>query len=132
MNICTFSGRIVADATTKYTQQGTAVSNFRVAVDSGYGAHKRTDFISCVLWKRESIIAHLTKGKAIMFSGEYLSREYESKDGQKQRVVEIVVNAIDFQQGQSQQGKPQQDLGPAFPSEPTFPGETGGIEDVPF
>ena len=70
MNICTFSGRIVADATSRMTANGTSVCTFRIAVDAGFGEHKRTDFINCVLWKRESLVPHLSKGKPVMISGE--------------------------------------------------------------
>ena len=98
MNHCTFSGRLVADAEMRYTASGTPVTSFRIAVDTGFGEHKRTDFINCVLWKREGIVTHLTKGKPVIISGEYQGREYEDKSGQKQRTVEIIVRDLEFQQ----------------------------------
>ena len=45
--ICT--GYLSQDSDLRYTKNNTAVSNFTVAVNSGYGDHKRTDFIKCKL-----------------------------------------------------------------------------------
>jgi single stranded DNA-binding protein (ssb) len=143
MNFCHFSGRLVADAETRYTGTGTPITNFRIAVDSGYGEHKRTDFINCVLWKKEQLAPHLTKGKPVIVTGEYQGREYEDRSGGKQRIVEIIVRDVEFQQGQpkghdapqqsgqqsrnqGQQRRQEDDLGPAFPS------EAAGMDDVPF
>ena len=129
MNHCTFSGRLVADAEMRYTASGTPVTSFRIAVDTGFGEHKRTDFINCVLWKREGLAAHLTKGKPVMLSGEYQGREYEDKNGQKQRTVEIIVRDVEFQQGAPRQGQattPQEQGkldGDAVP---------GSVDDIPF
>ena len=129
MNRCTFSGRLVADAEMRYTSSGTPVTSFRIAVDTGFGEHKRTDFINCVLWKREGIVTHLTKGKPVIISGEYQGREYEDKSGQKQRTVEIIVRDLEFQQGQPKQG--QQST-----SQEQAPLDNGGVpgdmQDVPF
>ena len=129
MNHCTFSGRLVADAEMRYTASGTPVTSFRIAVDTGFGEHKRTDFINCVLWKREGIVTHLTKGKPVIISGEYQRREYEDKSGQKQRTVEIIVRDLEFQQGQPKQG--QQST-----SQEQAPLDNGGVpgdmQDVPF
>lgn len=129
MNVCTFSGRLTRDAETRYTGSGTAVTNFCIAVDTGFGEHKRTDFINCVLWKREGLVQHLTKGKAVMVSGEYQARKWQDKDGNNRETVEIVIRDVDFQQGErSQQGQqqaPQQRRN-------EFPSDVGGMDDVPF
>ena len=138
MNICTFSGRIVADATSRMTTNGTSVCTFRIAVDTGFGEHKRTDFINCVLWKRESLVPHLSKGKPVIISGEYQGREYEDRNGQKQRTVEIIVRELDFQQGQPNQGQASQQPSQQAPRqqkeeyESAFPSEASGMQDVPF
>lgn len=136
MNLCIFSGRIGADAETRYTQGGTAKTTFNLAVDSGQGDYKRTDWIRCVLWRRDKLAQYLTKGKPIMVTGEYQEQKWEDSDGQERRMVEIIVRELEFQQGQPkgnnqqsynpEQPQPGDDLGPAFPS------EAGGMDDVPF
>ena len=137
MNHCVFSGRIVADADTRYTTNGTPISNFRIAVDSGYGEHKRTDFINCVLWKKEQLAQHLTKGKAVIVSGEYQGREYDDRNGNKQRIVEIIVRDVEFQQGQPRQdgGQGNQQQSSQYSnhgSREAFPDDASGMDDVPF
>ena len=137
MNICHFSGRLGSDAELRYTKDGTAKTTFNLAVDSGSGDYKRTDWIRCVLWKREKLAQYLTKGKPVVVTGEYQEQKWEDKDGQERRMVEIVVRELEFQQGQPKQGetqnqahrqqpKPDDDTGPAFPS------EANGMDDVPF
>ena len=134
MNICHFSGRLGNDAETKYTKEGSAKTTFNLAVDSGSGDYKRTDWIRCVLWKREKLAQYLTKGKPVIVTGEYQEQKWTDKDGQERRMVEIVVRELEFQQGQPKQGEsqhqPQQrdedDIPPAFPS------EASGMDDVPF
>lgn len=113
MNVCVFSGRLVKDAETRYTTSGTAVSNFTIAVDTGFGEYKRTDFIDCVLWKREKLAEHLKKGKAIMVSGEYNSRKWEDKEGNKRVNIEIICRDVDFQQGDPAGGQKQEHHQPA-------------------
>ena len=136
MNICHFSGRLGSDAEIRYTRDGTAKTTFNLAVDSGSGDYKRTDWIRCVLWKREKLAQYLTKGKPVIVTGEYQEQKWTDKDGQERRMVEIVVRELEFQQGQPrqvdtqnsghQQPKPDDDTGPAFPS------EASGMDDVPF
>lgn len=134
MNRCTFSGRLVADAEMRYTSSGTPVTSFRIAVDAGYGEHKRTDFINCVLWKREQLTPHLTKGKPVILAGEYQSREYEDRNGQRQRTVEIIVRDLEFQQGQPKQGQGGQQQSNAVSQDPNpcLSSEPPGMDEVPF
>ena len=103
MNVCIFSGRITKDAETRVANNGTAITSFSLAVDSGFGDRKRTDFINCKVFKREALGAHLTKGKPVMVSGEYQEEKWE-KDGQKHSRVVILCRDIDFQQGDKGNG----------------------------
>ena len=128
MNTCIFSGRLTADAETRYTQSGTAVSNFTLAVDSGFGEYKRTDFIKCVLWKRENLAQYLKKGKAIVITAELQNRKYQDKDGNNRQSTEFIVRDLEFQQGDpkgdlkgggQRQSQPQpQQQAPQYSSEP--------------
>ena len=68
--ICT--GYLSQDSDLRYTKNNTAVSNFTVAVNSGYGDHKRTDFIKCVLFgkRAEGLSQYLVKGTLVEVDGE--------------------------------------------------------------
>lgn len=137
MNLCIFSGRLTKDAETRYTQSSKAVSNFGLAVDTGYGDRKTTVFLNCVLWDREKLAPHLTKGKPVTISGEYTERKWQDRDGNERRIVEINVRDLEFQQGQPGQGQAKQD-GQQRPQRggqdegPAFPSETADIDSVPF
>lgn len=148
MNICIFSGRLTKDAETRYTQSGKCVCSFGLAVDTGFGDNKKTVFLNCSVWNKEALAQYLTKGKPVIVHGEYTEREWQAQDGSQRKTAEIVVRDIEFQQGQPKgDGQPQtapprqqaaprwngqqrrpvdDDLGPAFPSEPNDMG------DVPF
>ena len=139
MNHCTFSGRLTKDASLRYTQSGKAVCNFTLAVDSGFGDNKRTEFINCILWQKEKLAPYLLKGKALFLSGEYTERKYQDKDGIERRIVEINVRDIEFQQGQpaqahgqqSNQANQQQQQQTQYEQQ-YFPSEATGMDDVPF
>lgn len=99
MNICIFSGRLTRDCETRYTQNGTPVSNFSLAVETGFGDYKRTEFVKCVLWKRENLAQYLTKGKPITITAEFQEKKWQDQQGQNRRTVEFVVKDLEFQQG---------------------------------
>lgn len=126
MNLCIFSGRLTKDAETRYTSNGKAVCNFGLAVETGYGDNKMTMFLNCVLWNKEKLTPHLTKGKPVMIQGEYTERKYTDKGGNEKRIVEIVVRDLEFQQGQAanKQHAPE--------SVPNQHRDFDGGEDVPF
>lgn len=114
MNCFVFSGRIGCDAEVGSTQGGTAVCNFPVAVESGYGDNKQTTWVRCALWGKRAeggLPQYLTKGAQVVVSGELSTREYQKKDGSQGFSVEIRVSEItlvggkpDNQGGYQQQG----------------------------
>lgn len=96
LNTYAFTGRLGADAETRYTGSGTAVWSARVAVGYGYGDNKGTNWITAqVFGKRAESLAKLdlTKGTQVAVTGELRVREYDRKDGTKGTSVE--VNASD-------------------------------------
>ena len=140
MNTCIFSGRLTADPETRYTQSGTPVSNFTLAVDSGFGEYKRTDFPRFVLWKRENLVQHLTKGKALTVTAELQERKYQDKDGNNRKSIEFIVRDLEFQQGdpkssgqgQQTQQQPQAQQSPQQPANPPGPGQGWEHDSAPF
>ena len=129
MNICIFSGRLVADAEQRFTQSGTSVSNFALAVDSGFGEYKRTDFPKFVLWKRDNLIPHLTKGKALTVTAELQERKFQDKEGNNRKAIEFVVRDLEFQKG----GNGSQSAQSAQPSNQPGPAqESWSNDDSPF
>ena len=91
-------GRLVKNPEIRYSQSGTAVANFNIAISSGYGEHKQTDFIPVVAFKNlaEVIGNNLKKGSQVLVEGRMQVRSYEIQDGQKRRVTEVIVQNVEF------------------------------------
>jgi len=93
-------GHIGKDAETKYTQSGTAVSNFTLATnrrwkDPQSGEWKEeTEWHRCVLWKSENRQAYLLKGTPVYIEGRLQTRSWEDKDRQKRYTTEIVCEDL--------------------------------------
>lgn len=101
MNVWTFTGRLGADGELRSTQSGEKVLGFRVANDVGFGDRKTTQWVDCSIWGRraEALAQHLTKGKAVVISGEVTLREFEKRDGTRGAGLSVRVNEIDFTGG---------------------------------
>lgn len=96
MNKITATGRIVADAETRYTPNGDAICNFRLASDVGYGERKTTNWFTCQVWGKrgESLAPYLTKGTPVTVFGTLNLREWTNKEGIKQLSPEIRIDEV--------------------------------------
>ena len=122
----TIVGTIVADPETRFTPSGAGVTNFRVAVNarkfdkqSNEFKKQPPKFWACNAWNQgsmklaENVADQLKKGDGVVVYGELVTREYETKEGEKRSVDEIRVEAIgkDLKwhsgSGQQQQSRPQ-------------------------
>ncbi|MFB5313051.1 single-stranded DNA-binding protein [Enterococcus gallinarum] len=94
MNTVNLIGRLVRDNELKYTKSGKAVATNTIALDDGWGDNKRSYFIPIVVWEKqaESLANYTRKGSKISVIGKLTSRSYETQDGQKRTVVEVVAN----------------------------------------
>ena len=91
-------GRLSKEPELRYTTNGTAVCSFTLAVESGFGEKKRTDFINIVVWNKlaENCATYLAKGKLAAVDGRLQIRSYEDKDGVKRYVTEVVAENVRF------------------------------------
>ena len=100
MNKAILIGRLVRDSELKYTQGGTAVATFTLAVDRRKSAkgEKETDFVACVAWQKtaEVIAEYTKKGSLIAIDGRIQVRTYEAKEGGKRWVTEVIVETVQF------------------------------------
>lgn len=134
MNKAIVSGRLTGAPELRYTQRGTAVCSFRIAVDDGYGENKKTNFIPVIVWDKQAEACgnNLIKGQSVIVDGRIQVRQYEVND-QKRTSTEVVAQHVEFgakprgAQGQQggKQGKPEQQ-GWEFRGDP-FPDE-----EIPF
>jgi single-strand DNA-binding protein len=99
LNSVIMIGRMVCDAELKYTSTGTAVANFRIAVDRNRkdeNGEKETDFFDVTAWKQSAEFAanYLGKGRLIAVDGRLQCREWVDKEGGKRKSYEIVANDL--------------------------------------
>jgi len=98
MNLLIISGRLGADAEVRYTQSGTAVASWSMAVDSGFGDKKKTNWFKCALFGKRAeggLIQYLTKGAQITVTGEVSLNTWEAK-GKTGASLDVVVNQVEL------------------------------------
>lgn len=97
LNHSVIMGRLVRDPELRRTNSGKAVTSFTIACDKP-GRDSGTSFIGCVAWEKTAdfINNYFLKGSAIIVEGRLESRQYETKDGQKRTVTEVVVAQAHF------------------------------------
>lgn len=101
MNHIVLIGRTTREVELRYTPNGVAVANFDLAVDrpvKNAQGEKETDFIRIVAWQKtaENCANYLRKGRLVAVEGRLQIRGYETQDGQKRRVAEVVANFVQF------------------------------------
>ncbi len=101
LNSVILMGRLVADPELKTTSSGISVTSFAVAVDRGYarqGEDRQTDFINIVAWRQQAdfVTKYFRKGQMIAIQGSLQSRSYDTKDGRRVTVWEVIADRISF------------------------------------
>lgn len=97
MNEFIIIGRLTKDPDIKYTTTGTALTNIVVAVDTGYGEKKHTDFprISVFGKTAENLGLFSGKGLKVAVKGRIQTGSYE-KDGKTVYTTDLVADYVDF------------------------------------
>ena len=98
MNKVILMGRLTTEPELKYTQSGKEVLSFSLAVDSGYGEKKKTDFITCVAWEGTAkfISQWFHKGSLLLVEGALRTRKYTDKSGNNRTATEVLVSQGHF------------------------------------
>lgn len=107
MNKVILIGRLTADPTLRYTQSGTGVATFTLAVNrrfSNQSGERETDFINCVAWSKsaEFVANYFKKGQEMALEGRLRVRSYDGNDGQRKWVTEVVVEQVEFVGGKKE------------------------------
>ncbi|MDL2281432.1 single-stranded DNA-binding protein [Selenomonadales bacterium OttesenSCG-928-I06] len=136
MNRVILTGRLTQDPEVRYTQSGKAVASFSIAVDRymGQGNERSVDFIPIVAWERlaETCGNNLTKGRAVLIEGRLQIRSYETNDGQKRRVAEVIASNLEFMDRKTggSSGQSNEDSGSGGAG--SFGRDVVPEEDIPF
>lgn len=101
-NTVTMVGNLTDDPELRYTPQGAAVANFRIAVNNrfkdqaGNWQDGETSYFKINCWRQlaENVAESLTKGTRIVVTGRLKMRQWETQEGEKRSVVEIEAEEI--------------------------------------
>jgi single-strand DNA-binding protein len=124
MNLVALLGRTTKDLELKYSQSGTAVVKFTLAVNRAYkkqGEERQTDFISCIAFGKtaETLGKYVDKGRQIAIQGKIQTGSYVKDDGTKVYTTDIVVDSFFFADSK-QGGQANQQASYQSPPQPTF------------
>ncbi len=96
-------GNLTKDPELRYTPQGTAVANLRMAVNRKFRnknqeTKEEVCFITAVVWDKQAEACNqfLHKGSPIFVEGRLQSRSWEDNSGQKRSVIEVRAERVQF------------------------------------
>ncbi|WP_270223450.1 single-stranded DNA-binding protein [Lacticaseibacillus paracasei] len=113
LNSVALTGRLTKDVDLRYTQSGTAVGSFTIAVDRQFrsaNGERETDFINCAIWRKsaENFANFTHKGSLVGIEGHIQTRTYDNAQGQKVFVTEVIVeNFALLESRQASQNSPK-------------------------
>jgi single-strand DNA-binding protein len=126
-------GRLTRDPELRYVPSGAPVASFTLAVDRPFRdqqGNRETDFIDIVAWRKlaEQVSQYMAKGRMVAVEGRLQIRSYETQDGQKRKVAEVVADGVRFLD-RARPGPAETTPAPAPAAEPE---QAESEEDVPF
>ena len=94
-------GRLGSDPELRYTPNGDAVANFRIATnrvwkDKEGNQQERADWHRIVAWRKlaERCGEYLRKGSHVYIEGRLETRSWEDKNGNKRFVTEVITDRM--------------------------------------
>lgn len=96
-------GNLTKDPELRYTPQGAAVVNLRIAVNTKFKDKKGevkndTCFINAVVWGQlaETCNQYLHKGRSVLIDGRLQSRSWQDQEGKNRSVIEVRADRVQF------------------------------------
>ena len=102
-NSVTLVGNLTDDPELRFTAQGAAVANFRIAVSKRIRDPQTnewkdgdTSFFRVNVWRQlaENVAESLTRGTRVIVTGTLKMRQWETQEGEKRSVVEIEATEV--------------------------------------
>jgi len=130
------AGNLTRDPELRYIPSGQPVTNFTIAINRNYTTQsgerrEETSFIPIVVWGRqaETCNQYLTKGRGVLVEGRLQQRSWETQEGQKKSIIEVVADRVVFLGGAKSVEEPE---GEGESSEPQHIIEENPKEELPF
>jgi single-strand DNA-binding protein len=102
MNSVVLIGRLTRDPELRFLPgNGRAVATFTIAVDRPFTnnqGQREADFLKIVVWGRqaENCANYLGKGRLVGVQGRIQTRSYETNQGERRYVTEIIADRVQF------------------------------------
>jgi single-strand DNA-binding protein len=126
-------GNLGADPEMRYTADGTALTNFRVAASRTYSSpdgerKEETEWFSVVTWRKlaEQCSQFLQKGRKVYVEGRLQTRSWDTPEGERKYRTEVIADRVMFLDRAA--GMPLSDERDAIPAG----GGDVEPEDIPF
>lgn len=107
MNSVQLVGRFTRDPEVRYTDGGSTIARFSLAVDRRYKSENgpTADFPNCVAFGRaaEFIEKYFRKGMRMGCQGRIQTGSYTNNDGQKVYTTDVVVESCEFVESKASQ-----------------------------
>jgi single-strand DNA-binding protein len=131
MNFITIAGGLGRDAELKYLNNGDPICNFSVA--DSQGRDKGTIWWNCTLFGKrgEALAQYLTKGQSVTVVGSVTEREWQDKEGNKRKSMDVRVSEIALQGGRKE-SEPQEERRAAPKPAPAPQGFDDMDDQIPF
>ena len=130
-------GNLGADPEMRYTANGSAVTEFRVASNRRFTTREgesrdETEWFRVVTWNRLAEICsqYLSKGRQVYVEGRLRTRSWEGQDGVTRYTTEVIAEEVKFLGGRQDSGFER----PSVPAMAVGSDAEGDVEpdDLPF
>lgn len=134
MNKVILMGRMVADPETRYTQNNTAMTRFKIAVNRQHKQEGQptADFFQITAWGKtaEFVQKYFTKGQQVLVEGNLRNNSWTDKDGNKRYRDDIHADRVYFADSKRDTDEGYKTAAYCDPS--GWPPVIGDDEDLPF
>lgn len=135
MNRSVIVGRLTADPQLQTTPNGIATTRITVAVNRMPNANgeRVADFINVVIWRKlaENVAKFCAKGSLVGIEGRIQSRSYDTQNGSKRYVTEVIADNVTFL-GSKSSSQPQTQTQPQVQAVQTVEQVQAVVEEDPF
>jgi single-strand DNA-binding protein len=128
-------GNLTRDPELRYTQGGTAIAKFGMAINRNWSTpegEKKEDvcFVDVTAWGRQAevICEYCSKGRPLFVEGRLQYSKWEGQDGQKRSKLEVVLEGFQFIGGRPSEGKAVSSAEQAAAEAPAPPAGDAGAE----
>ena len=97
------AGNLTRDPELRFTQSGTPVCGFGLAVNRVFSKNEEVDFFNVSAWRDlgERVANYTKKGDPVLVEGRLQYRTWEAQDGSKRSAIDVVADNVQFLGGRA-------------------------------